>query len=379
MRIDRLLGITLMLLNKRNVTARELAGRFEVSTRTIYRDIDDLSAAGVPVFANKGNSGGISLLENFVLSRSMLTEHERDSLLLALKTLQSTRYPEIDSILEKIGAVFNNVEAADWVHIEFSPWGSGANEENKFLDLKRAILERRITAFDYLNSDGILSHRETEPLYLIFKSHAWYIWAYCKMRRDFRLFRVSRMRNPVVTDEVFVRRIPDKSDIEGPQAAGPPKPLVTLKLRFQARDLFRVYDDFDQDKITRNPDGSCDASMTFPEDEWVYGYILSFGSFVEVLEPPHIREIIRQRLQNALRYYQPPKYDNLLSDSSAKIKANEKEVGTMDVKYVIKGDKGKTCADCSLFKDKGDGMGDCYGHEVLAAGSCNMFIPKNKN
>jgi predicted DNA-binding transcriptional regulator YafY len=378
MRIDRLLGITLMLLNKRNVTARDLAERFEVSTRTIYRDIDDLCAAGVPVFTNKGNNGGISLLDNFVLSRSMLTEHERDSLLLALKTLQATRYPEIDAILEKIGAVFKNVEAADWVHIEFSPWGSLPNEENKFLDIKRAILERRVVAFDYLNSDGILSHREAEPLSLIFKSHAWYIAAYCQMRHDLRLFRVSRMRNLVVTEQVFVRRTLDKADAEEPQAAEPLKPLVTLKLRFPSRDLFRIYDDFDQGKVAHNPDGTCDVSITWPEDEWVYGYILSFGSFVEVLEPAHVREIIRRRLQNALEYYLLPKYDNLLSDSSGKIKTNEKEVNTMDVKYVTRGEKDKTCADCSMFKDKGDGMGDCYGHEVLAAGSCNLFTPKNK-
>jgi predicted DNA-binding transcriptional regulator YafY len=121
MRIDRLLGITLMLLNKGNVTAREMADRFGVSTRTIYRDIDDLSAAGVPVFTSKGNNGGISLLEDFTLNRSILTENEQDSLLLALKTLQATRYPEIDTTLEKIGAIFKNAEAADWVHIEFSP------------------------------------------------------------------------------------------------------------------------------------------------------------------------------------------------------------------------------------------------------------------
>ena len=103
MKINRLLEITLVLLNKGNTTARELADRFEVSTRTIYRDIDELSAAGVPVFTNKGSGGGISLMENYVLNRSFMTEHERDSLLLALKTLQATRYPQIEAILEKIG------------------------------------------------------------------------------------------------------------------------------------------------------------------------------------------------------------------------------------------------------------------------------------
>jgi predicted DNA-binding transcriptional regulator YafY len=233
----------------------------------------------------------------------MLTGNERDSLLLALKTLQATRYPEIDTTLDKIGAIFRNTEAADWVHIEFSPWGSGPNEENKFLDIKRAILERRVTSFEYLNAEGVLSHRETEPLFLIFKSRAWYIWAFCRLRSAFRMFRVSRIRNPVVTDEVFIRRTFNQAD-KKEQSSIQTKPPVTLKLRFQARDLFRVYDDYDEENITRNPDGTCDVSITFPEDEWVYSYLLSFGSFVEVLEPPHIREIIRDRLQNAINYYQ---------------------------------------------------------------------------
>ena len=206
MKINRLLEITLILLNKSTVTARELAGRFDVSTRTIYRDIDELSSAGVPVFTNKGSGGGISLLDNYAINKALLTEHERDSLLLALKTLQATKYPEIEAILEKIGAVFKKAASADWVQIEFSPWGSGPNEENKFLDIKRAILECRVVTFDYINADGILSHRKIEPMLLSFKSQAWYVWAYCKTRRDFRTFRISRIRNMAVTDEGFERR-----------------------------------------------------------------------------------------------------------------------------------------------------------------------------
>jgi predicted DNA-binding transcriptional regulator YafY len=302
MKTNRLLEITLILLNKGNTTARELADRFEVSTRTIYRDIDALSAAGVPVYTNKGSGGGISLLENYVLNRSLITEHERDSLLLALKTLQATRYPEIDAILEKIGALFKNSAPADWVNIDFSPWGSGPNEENKFLDIKRAILKSKVVTFDYINADGILSHRNLEPMLLSFKSQAWYVWGYCRTRHDFRTFRISRIRNMVVTDESFKRRPPESIQEEEPTTA--PKKPVTLKLRFQPQDLYRVYDDYDEEHITRNPDGMYDVTVTFPEDEWVYGYIMSFGDYVEVLEPPHIRDGLRKRMKKALKYYQ---------------------------------------------------------------------------
>jgi predicted DNA-binding transcriptional regulator YafY len=301
MKINRLLEITLILLNKKSVKAQELAERFSVSTRTIYRDVDELSGAGVPVFTNKGSGGGISLLEDFAISKAMLSEHERDSVLLALKTLQATRYPEIDAILEKIGAVFKKAAAVDWVRIDFTPWGSGPNEENKFLNIKKAILETKIVAFDYINADGILSRREVEPMQLDFKGQAWYVWGYCKTRRDFRTFRISRIRNLSVTEESFKRRTPQNVKDEEP--AAPPPKNVTLKLRFQPQNLYRVYDDYGQDRITRNKDGTYDVTMTAPEDDWVYGYILSFGNFVEVLEPPHIRQIIRQKMEQTLKYY----------------------------------------------------------------------------
>lgn len=302
MKISRLLEITLILLNKKSVTAGELAEKFEVSTRTIYRDIEELSAAGVPVYTNKGSGGGISLLENYAINRAILTEHERDSLMLALKTLQATKYPEIDTILGKIGAVFKKAAAADWVHIEFSPWGSGPNDENKFLDIKRGILESKVVTLDYINADGILSHRSIEPMQLVFKSQAWYVWGYCHNRRDFRTFRISRIRKLAVTDKSFTRRQTGNVQEEEPPAA--PQNTVTLKLRFKPEDLYRVYDDYDEERITRNPDGTYDVTVTFPEDEWVYGYIQSFGPYVEVLEPPHIRDIIQTRLKKTLKYYQ---------------------------------------------------------------------------
>jgi len=276
----------LILLNKGTTTARELAERFEVSTRTIYRDIDILSSAGVPVYTNKGNGGGISILENYSLNKAILTDHERDSLLLALKTLQATKYPEIEVILDKFGALFKNNSGADLIDIEFSPWGSGPNAENKLLDIKRAILERRVVALDYVNAEGIMSHRDFESMQLWFKSQAWYVWGYCRTRHDIRTFRISRIKNLTLEDEIFERRIPEA--IEEEETAGTSKNLVTLKLRFKPEDLYRVYDDYNQENITRNPDGTYDVSVTLPEDKWEYGYIMSFGSYVEVLEPQYI-------------------------------------------------------------------------------------------
>jgi len=302
MKINRLLEISLVLLNKGTVTAKELAERFDVSTRTIYRDVDILSTAGIPVYTNKGNGGGISILDNYSINKTVLTDAERDSLLLALKTLQSTKYPEIDTVLDKIGAVFKQSPATDWVDINFSPWGSGPNAENKLLNIKMAILNCKVIMFDYINANGIKSQRTAEPLQLQYNGQAWYMNAYCRTRQQVRIFRLSRIKNLTVTDNVFSRR-PVENVVEEESRLIPQR-NVTLKLRFQPEHLYRVFDDYDEERITRNSDGSYDVTVTFPEDEWVYGYILSFGNYVEVLEPPYIRDIITDRMKKTLALYE---------------------------------------------------------------------------
>ncbi|MDD4295393.1 MAG: YafY family protein [Ruminiclostridium sp.] len=301
MKINRLLETTIILLNRGTITAKELAGRFGVSTRTIYRDIDVLSSAGVPIFTNKGNGGGISLLENFSLNKALITESESESLMLALKTLQVTKYPEIDNVLDKIGAVFKNVDSSDWVYIDFSTWGSRPNEYNKFTNIKKAILQRKIITFNYVNAEGSKSNRSIEPMRMMFKSQAWYLWGYCKTRKAFRTFRVSRMKNVIVTDEAFERRKPiDNEKLKTDEKL---KKLVNLKLKFYPQALYRLYDDFDDELIVKNTDGTYNVSVTFPEDEWVYSYILSFGCYVEVLEPKNIRDIITDRMRKSLEFY----------------------------------------------------------------------------
>ncbi len=302
LKINRLLEITILLLNRGTVKAKELAQRFEVSTRTIYRDVDVLSSAGVPVFTNRGKGGGVSLLENYSLNKALISEQESESLLLALKTLQATKYPEIDVILDKIGAVFKHCEAADWVHIDFSPWASRPNEYNKFIEIKKAILDRKRISFDYINSTGEKTSRLMEPMRLVFKGQAWYLWGYCNTKNDFRIFRISRIKKVKVTNLGFERiQYSDNSRSDKTESI---RPLVALKLKFYSQALYRIYDDFDDEMIVRNSDGTCTVEVQFPEDEWVYGYLLSFGSYVDVLEPQHIRDIIADRASKLLEFYQ---------------------------------------------------------------------------
>lgn len=302
MKINRLLEMIILLLNKGTITAGELSDRFQVSVRTIYRDIDILSTSGVPVVMTRGNGGGISLLEEYSLSKVMISEQERDGLLLALQTLQATGYPQSEDILTKLGAVFKEPSRKDRIEIDFSYWSSTPNEKNKFNDIKEAIWQRRVISFDYVNSNGLKSSRSAEPERLLYKGHTWYLIAYCRKREGHRIFRLTRVKNVMVLEETFTPRLCPEWEEE---ASGLPD-SVHLKLKFQPRILNRIYDDFAEELITKNEDGTLVVEVDFPEDEWVYGYILSFGSYVEVLEPVHIRRIVTERLKLALEKYEAP-------------------------------------------------------------------------
>ena len=299
MKLNRLLEITTILLNKKTVKASELAGRFDVSVRTIYRDIDVLSASGVPVFCSRGTNGGISLLEEYTVSRAALSDNERDNILFALQTLQSTRFPEADAVLEKLAAIFNR-KASDWISIDLSPWGSNPDAYNKFTDIKTAILQSRVIEIDYINSAGEKNRRGVEPLRLIFKSQSWYLWGFCRYRHDYRLFRISRIRKVNITGEAFER---GKVREEPPEPAGNKKIYVRLILEFTSDALYRLHDDYDDEHLRDNGDGTYTLDVTFPEDEWVYGYILSFGASVRVIEPESVRDIIKKRAQSVAALY----------------------------------------------------------------------------
>ena len=140
--------MTLVLLYLTSWEEKWLAERFEVSTRTIYRDIEVLSSAGVPVYTNKGNSGGISLLEDYTLNKALLSKKESEGLLLAIKAMGATSYPEADAIFEKIGSIFKSNKAHDWIEVDFEGWSSKVNEQDRFSKIRDAIINKNVISFD---------------------------------------------------------------------------------------------------------------------------------------------------------------------------------------------------------------------------------------
>ncbi|MCO5384776.1 MAG: YafY family transcriptional regulator [Desulfosporosinus sp.] len=298
MQINRLFEIVYSLLNSKTITAKELSARFEVSVRTIYRDVEALSNAGIPVYMSRGKGGGISLLDNFVLNKSVLSDTEQTEILTALQTLNAINYPDVETVIAKLGSLFNK-EEYNWIDVDFSNWGS--KDRGAFNLLKTSIVNRRVITFNYFSSYGEKTFRTVEPLQLWFKDKAWYLKGRCLLKQAFRIFKLNRMKNLLMTEESF--EVESVKELVNEPAQGSNFQRVDLKLRFKSTVAYRVYDEFGENEIVKNSDGSFDVSVSHPEDEWVYGYILSFGSFVEVIEPKHIQDIIIERLEETLKQY----------------------------------------------------------------------------
>jgi predicted DNA-binding transcriptional regulator YafY len=300
MQVNRLFEIIYILLNKESATAKELAAQFDVSTRTIYRDVDTLSLAGIPVYTEKGKGGGISLLPDFVLNKSILSKREQNEILTALHGLSNIKADEANGVLNRLSTIFNKT-AANWLEVDFTDW---SYDNDFFSDFKIAILERRIAAFDYYNTYGEKTVRRVEPMQLWFKSKAWYVKAFCLTKQGMRLYKLTRVKNLVVTDEHFpVRNL--LSD-ESPAPERDPKrerPDTTIKFHVAPEMTYRVYDEFTEDMVEKQTDGSFIITVTYPEDNWVYGYLLSFGEYAKVLEPEHLREIIYTKAQKICANY----------------------------------------------------------------------------
>lgn len=298
MQIDRLFEMTYLLIARGSVTAAELAERFEVSSRTIYRDVDVLSRAGIPVYAAKGRGGGIRLLPEFMMSRSLFSREEQDQMIAGLESLRATDAAQTGPILDKLAAIFGNAREP-WLEVDFSPWGSGPQEKRLFAVLREAILARQVIAFDYYNSCGQVLSRQVEPLKLIFKGRGWYLWAFCRNKRDYRLFKLGRMRNAHSTGACFERPKPARQTME----PGTPIPMLQITLKFAPSRAYRVYDEFPAEQVDTQPDGSCLVRAVLPDDEWTMGYLLSFGEHVQVLEPEAQRRRMAELLNRMSSMY----------------------------------------------------------------------------
>jgi len=291
MQISRLFEIVYLLMHREQLTAKELAARFEISQRTVYRDIEALCQAGIPIYTTKGKGGGIRLSEGFVLNKSVLSEAEQAEILSALQGLQNVPYGAAQPLLDKLSALFHKANA-DWIEVDFTNWSDRMEDQERFLQLKHAILNRQTVCFDYFSGKGETTRRQVEPLKIIFKGQAWYLFGFCLDKQDTRFFKLSRIHNLSLTGAVF-ERPPAASVPSFSRAEYHPVP-VEVTLQFESAAAFRVCDEFSRNDLTFQPDGSIIARVSFPQD-WLYAYLMTFGEHVEVLHPLSVRETLQQK------------------------------------------------------------------------------------
>lgn len=333
LKTERLLETVFLLLDKRKVTAEELATRFGVSKRTVLRDMESLSLAGIPIYSRQGKEGGFSLMETFILDKSLLTAEEQKEILSALETIKPFVEKDSEKLLVKLKGIFSSTETqTDWLEVDFSRWGKKTCDTKKFNLLKSCILKRQPIAFAYSNTSGKTESRQAYPLKLVFKKNTWYLQGFCPDKNDYRTFKLNRLRelsvlpgsfedkyrpplldnpeyileNPATNPPDTTMQNPPDTDNQNPPDTdnqNPPVPVISLTLQFSPEVAYRVYDEFEPEEIKRNDDGSFTVEVSYPETDWVYGYILSFGSTVTVISPRRVAEIIKSRSEKIFQKY----------------------------------------------------------------------------
>lgn len=300
MKTDRLFQILYILLEKGSVSAPELSSMLEVSVRTIYRDVEVLSLSGVPIYATQGKGGGISLMDGYAFDKALLSDEEQNQVLFALQGMQvADRH--LDGVLKKLGAAFQK-QGTKWIEVDFSRWGRGSVDSKRFDLLKNAILQKRVVNILYCGMSGTTTRRAIKPFKLVFKDKNWYLQAFCLKAADYRLFKVSRIREQELTEIPFYETFEDAPPLDKSLSSN--TPTIALRLRFSPSLAFRVFDEFEIGEITKEDDGFFVVKAIFPYDDWVVNYLLSFGTGMEILDPLEMRAQVASYVKKLSLHYE---------------------------------------------------------------------------
>lgn len=300
MKIDRQLGILSILLQTESVTAPYLSKMFEVSRRTINRDIEDLCKAGIPIVTRQGSSGGISIIDGYKIDKTMLTRSEMQDILAGLRSLDSVngtnRYGQL---MEKLSIGSSDFLVGNQsVLIDLSSWYKDSLAP-KIETIRMAIEQHRELTFCYYAPNGE-SQRIMEPYYLIFRWSSWYVWGWCKNREDYRLFKLNRMDKVYLSENFFEVRtapLPNLRD-ERIFPGG-----IKVKAVFEADCKWRLVEEFGPDCYREQNDGTLLFQADYTNIENLLTWLLTFQDKVELLEPKAIREELLQRILQIKKKY----------------------------------------------------------------------------
>lgn len=296
MKDNRLFRILYYILEKEKVTANELAEKFEVSVRTIYRDIDSISSVGVPIFTTQGKGGGIKIDNEYILNKSLFDANEKEQIIAALQGLEKTNKAYKSELITKLSALFK-IKNSNWIEIDFTSWGSNNTYQDLFNTLKIAIINKNIISFSYNSSKAEKINRRVKPIRLLFKEQDWYLYAFCLLRNDFRYFKLSRIKDLevlAINYEDNFENIVLKREIKYENT-------VNIKLKFNKSVAFRVYDEFKA--IVEDKKGNLYVEIKIPNNYKLYNYIFSFGANVEILEPKEIRNQFKNMINKIAKKY----------------------------------------------------------------------------
>ena len=301
MKIDRLIGILTVLLQKGKVTAPYLAEKFEVSRRTISRDIDDLCRAGVPLSTISGKNGGILIAQGYAIEKTLLTQKELRQILAGLSGLDSVSSSNhYRRLMEKLsGGEEHILPVGGHIRIDLSSWYRSALAPKIEL-LSEAIEDRQRVKFLYCSPNGD-SLRQVEPCLLVFQWASWYLWGYCLRRKDFRLFKLNRMLElEGGQGDCLVEEFPEFVPCTGMEQME----WIDAKVRFSSRAKWRLIDEFGAESFGEDKDNHLLFSSSFCDKDSLFRWLTSFGGEGELLEPASWREEYREYLRNILKKYE---------------------------------------------------------------------------
>lgn len=295
--------MTMILINRERVRAQELAETFAVSIRTIYRDIDTLNQAGIPIVIYQGTNGGIGLIEGYKIDKSFLTKEELQAISSALKSV-STSFDDIHTtkVIEKIKSISDD-QHTETFFIDFSPWGGNPQLKDKITLIKTAIHSSVYIRITYKNNVGVGTGRLVEPHTLVLKGQSWYLYGFCSLRKQFRLFKLSRIKDLAMNETEFERKEIQLESLPWDKDWYTPDKMITLKIKFDHILTPKMEELFCIDRIVCTQNGNCQIEIEMPEDNWMYGFLLSLMDEIEVMEPSHVRQKLKELSTKIMNQY----------------------------------------------------------------------------
>ncbi len=309
MKVDRLVSIIMILLDKERIGAQELADMFEVSPRTIYRDIDTINMAGIPVRGASGVGGGFEIMQKYKIDKKVFSTSDLSAILIGLSGLSNVlRGDELVNALAKVKSFIPADRAKDielkanQICIDLSPWMGNRNIQPYLEIIKTTLQESRLLSFEYADRYGNKTSRTAEPYQLILKSSHWYLQGYCYKRNDYRLFKLSRMSSLQMKEETFTLRDYQKPALDFADILESMQ--TEIKIRIHKSVMDRVLDFCSYEHFSPSGDEHYIVRFPFIENDYYYNILFSFGDQCECLEPLHIRTKMKRRIHDIAALYE---------------------------------------------------------------------------